>query len=802
MCRNIYSLFHSCSHSLRTNHYLLVFYFFLSISVSRERIGDWNCFTSTLNINDIVIIGENIYCATDGGILQFSLSEKSFRTYTKLHSLNTTNLSVIESGRDGIIWIGGNEQGFIQIFDPTKEMVIKEFPYEFSEISHVVSGDSIAYAVYRESQDWGIAEYRFENGTFNHRDLYPVWLLAEDGINDIEIMDETVFVGTQSGLFRGVAGENPNSWTSILEEIVGNVTDIEISGDSLLFILDTEVYTLNLHSQVIEGTGASNISLLESLSSDEVWAINNTHTMLMEVSGETIVVLPEKANCITSFRDSLIVIGMEGGLFILDLFHSDHEVFVPNTLPSSQISALTILNDGRLVAGSNKGLSILESWGWRNIIETSSDTVIIHETFAEAYFAADTVPVDFGGGIIEYIADLEQGPDGKVYCAIRGTYPEPRRHGGGIVIIDVDNPEDFTLIDTTVLDYLSNEYIVVKDLEFDNSGNLWVADAYATTKFTPIHKMTPEGVWTSFSYDDSDYTFSLTPNTLAIDPWSRIWIGFFTGSENNVNGVQYPNGGLMMMAPDENEFFVKEINLSSVYTNKSIWSLEIVRDRLFALSPNGLTYFDLKINNDDPVLRQGPVGVNGTLFAYFPQVSFGGPDPGAKIKIDPQNNVWVVSPTQGVYVLLDNTMYWPDAEGIREHNTPLLSDQVSDIVFDNQQGLAYIATSSGINVLKIPFSDERNNFSRLKIFPSPFYIPSIKPLVIAGTIQFSSLLVTTITGKVIRSIKHVDMGIHGDQITWDGKDREGQLVGSGVYLLSVYSQDGSNAVEKITVIRK
>ena len=46
------------------------------------------------------------------------------------------------------------------------------------------------------------------------------------------------------------------------------------------------------------------------------------------------------------------------------------------------------------------------------------------------------------------------------------------------------------------------------------------------------------------------------------------------------------------------------------------------------------------------------------------------------------------------------------------------------------------------------------------------------------------------------------MGIHGDQITWDGKDREGQLVGSGVYLLSVYSQDGSNAVEKITVIRK
>jgi len=344
--------------------------------------------------------------------------------------------------------------------------------------------------------------------------------------------------------------------------------------------------------------------------------------------------------------------------------------------------------------------------------------------------------------------------------------------------------------------------MVVKDMEFDNFGNLWVADAYATTKFTPVHKMTAEGIWTSYSYDDSGYLFSLTPNTVSIDSWGRQWIGFFTGTENNVNGVQYPNGGLMMMVSDGNEIFVKKINLSSIYTNQSIWSLGIVRNRLFALSPNGLAYFDLQSNNNEPIKKQGPRGVNGTPFAYFPQVSFGGPDPGGKIKIDPQNNIWVASPSQGVYVLLDNTMYWPNAEGIRAVNTPLLSDQVSDIVFDAQRGLAYIATSSGINVLKIPFSDGRKTFSNLKVFPSPFYIPSVKPLVISGAVQSSSLLVTTITGTVIRSIKHSDMGIHGDQILWDGRNERGQLIGSGVYILSVYDQNGSNVVEKITVIRK
>jgi len=103
--------------------------------------------------------------------------------------------------------------------------------------------------------------------------------------------------------------------------------------------------------------------------------------------------------------------------------------------------------------------------------------------------------------------------------------------------------------------------------------------------------------------------------------------------------------------------------------------------------------------------------------------------------------------------------------------------------------------------LRIPFSENKNDYKSLKIYPSPFYIPSDRPLIISGVIQGSSILITTITGEVIRSKKHEDMGLHGNQITWNGRDSSGNLVGSGVYLLSIYSQDGLNAVEKITVIR-
>ena len=107
----------------------------------------------------------------------------------------------------------------------------------------------------------------------------------------------------------------------------------------------------------------------------------------------------------------------------------------------------------------------------------------------------------------------------------------------------------------------------------------------------------------------------------------------------------------------------------------------------------------------------------------------------------------------------------------------------------------------GINLLRIPFTREKESYSNIKIFPSPFYIPSKNPLVISGLKRSSSLLVTTITGRVIISKKHSDLGIHGDQILWDGKDKRGDYVASGVYLLSIYNNKGESTIEKITVIR-
>jgi ligand-binding sensor domain-containing protein len=491
--------------------------------------------------------------------------------------------------------------------------------------------------------------------------------------------------------------------------------------------------------------------------------------------------------CLTVMSDGQIIAGSEKGITLIDQDNHTLTREIPNAPLTNQISAVTVLNDGRLVAGSRYGLSIKEHWGWRNIAQ--SDEIILSPAYDETRFAVDYVPIFFGG----FVADIEQGPDGLLYCAIRGTYPEPRRHGGGIIIIDIDNPENFTLIDTAVLDYYADEYMVVKDLEFDASGILWVADTYATTRGNPISVMTTNKSWGSFNVTNSGNILSYTPNTIGFDSFDRIWIGSF---EDDLNTSPARNGGLVyldyegsVINPSSTVWGSVEINPG--YSNNTVWSLAVNdEDILYALTPIGLLQLTLQFSNADPVKKYG--------YVYFPNISHG---KGSKVHLDSRNNVWTTSPTQGVHVLTSGSTYWPDINGFKRDNSQLLSNEVADIAFNNDEGLAYIATSQGISVLRMPFAVQNDSYNKTRVFPSPYHLPSSSPLVIDGLMDESTCKIMTVTGRVIRTLLVSSAGVNGYQAYWDGKDSKGRWADTGVYLISIYRDSGESGFEKIAVIQ-
>ena len=764
------------------------------------RIGDWKALTCPLDVRDLIQLGDTTYCATGGGLLLYH--NLTFEVLTTVNELYGIDLLSISKDSHNNIWIGGKSpNGFVQIYDNEKNS-INVFDYGLTEITKFFIGDSIALACFVDGQDLGLIKWIYSEHQWSYRDIYRNFPFLIQSINGVEILNQHIFLGTDNGLLVGYLGENlkdPNNWELVSDDFSSPIDAMRSTKNGFAFISNQNIYSViddnnNFQFEYLEIQAPVEFSDFLIDEDDFIWGIHNKKVYNQRNNFDPIstskilydIALDSQGN---------IIIGSELGIIEINRNNYGIKSHIPNSPATGKFSAIKVLQDGRFVGASSKGLSIKDFDGWRNILEIKNENSnIINLNYDFNTFISDTIRFDFG----DAVSDIEEGPDGLIYCAIEGTFPvlnNPTRIGGGIIIIDIDNPENVTVVDTSILGYYTsgssnNPYMVVKDIEFDANGNLWVANTYVTNKNLPIHVRNENNEWKSYGSSETSVKISQSPISIIFDSWSRVWVSAFKAEEANM-GI-YPDGGIFMLDYDNSPTQPSSFSWRSIIYNTTVWSLGMgYNNRIYFLTPTGLNYYDIDAG-PDPIIREN-------LYSYFPNISFGG---GSEIKIDPLGNIWTISPTQGVHILLENTTYWPDINGLRASNSPLLSDQVYDLDFDYQRKLAYIATSKGVSVLRIPFGDSYKDYSNLKIFPSPFLIPLQNKMIVDGLMYNSSMKIMTLDGLVIRDINSSGVNVDGDQLVWDGKNNSGEYVASGVYLLAITNNSGKNTFSKITVIKK
>lgn len=780
---------------------IILYIIMSSILFAQSRIGDWEVETSAINIQELVNYNGVIIGATHGGLLKFE--ESIFSHITTINGLADISINTIQLDPHGNLWIGGAApNGFIQIMNPSTFESIDVFNYDLSSISDFNISETIGFAAYMDGPDVGLLKWIYSNDEWKYSDIYKNFPNQFMEITGIVLGDDAIYIGTDIGLWVGYLADNlkdPNNWILAFPELNNRITAITQSETHLSFSHDSHLYEFPFShpSALVENMSGENIDFV-----DLDYAPNNIlrgiteHRFYDLLSG---FVSPKNKRIFQSIvmdESNQIIIGTDAGFTYFDTHELKFHSFIPNSPVTNHFTAVKVLEDGRIVCGSKYGLSILEEGGWRNILEITVDNSEFVQSsphYDYSRFIADTVAVEFG----EYISDIEQGPDGRVYCAIRGVrdsiwWGGPKRYGGGIIHLDIDDLSTISIINSADLDYFDtsegNNYQVVMDLQFDKYENLWIANPYAVYKREPIHVLDTNGDWLHYSSDEANNHLSRSPGSLTFDNWGRLWVAAFQAEEANSNA---PNGGLFMLdyygyVTNPNSF-----EWTSIIDGGSVWSIAMGNmDRLFYLTPTGLNYYDL-VDSPSPVERENP-------YAFFPNISFGS---GSKLRVDYRGNIWALSPSNGIHVLLDNTSPWPDINGLRKENSFLTSDEVIDVDFDSKNGLAYIATSNGLNILRIPFKESYETYSQMKIYPSPFHLPADTPLIIDGLTDESSMMIMTLNGHIIRKIPSAGLAKDGYQLQWDGKDEKGQWVGSGVYLLSIYDYSGQSQMGKVTVIK-
>ena len=168
------------------------------------------------------------------------------------------------------------------------------------------------------------------------------------------------------------------------------------------------------------------------------------------------------------------------------------------------------------------------------------------------------------------------------------------------------------------------------------------------------------------------------------------------------------------------------------------------------------------------------------------------------IAVDPLNQKWVAT-TEGVI------LYSPDGTQALASYTvestagKLIDNNVKSIAIDPGTGTVYFGTTGGLASLSTPAVAPKAQFDKISVYPNPYFVPNGTQLTVDGLVANSSIKVLTIDGRLVREIK-----TPGGRIGfWDGRDEQGNVVASGVYIIAGFTQDGSQAGKgKVAVIRR
>ena len=171
------------------------------------------------------------------------------------------------------------------------------------------------------------------------------------------------------------------------------------------------------------------------------------------------------------------------------------------------------------------------------------------------------------------------------------------------------------------------------------------------------------------------------------------------------------------------------------------------------------------------------------------------------LDVDPAGRVWVAT-TSGAYLVVPAP---PPATGyvlartLDAATSPLPTDVVNRIAVRPGDGRVFLATERGLFSVGGDATAAVAASTELRASPSPFR-PADTPggVVVSGLASArSTVRVLTLAGERV-----YQADVAGGSFRWDGRDdRTGEVVSSGVYLVTAVDEVGASVVGKIAVIR-
>jgi ligand-binding sensor domain-containing protein len=740
--------------------------------------GKWRDHFSYNNCISVTSGNGKIYAASENGIFSFNPLTQEIEKINKVNRLSSIGIKTIAySPFENLLLVGYKDGNIDMVYSNRVVNIpfIKDKPMSgMKDINHFnfISNEKVLV-----STGFGIVEL---NPT--RSEISDTYYIGENGaerwVNQTHIHDGSIYAATAYGLFYA------NATASNLFHFAAWTQDQSLPS-----------YNNNIKSiTTFKGQLIINQSM-GSINADRLWAYNIS---LWEQVSHPLF----KINDIVSTNQNLYLSSIEGVLSFSNLSYTHIQVYPSSGVSNNGPNFIHITQQGEIAIGhTHKGLVYKNTNDWIEIIPIGP---INNHAFHVATNGTD-VHVAAGGrtdvwgnfGLPYTIHSFSQNSwttieDYTKLDAVRVWYNpyKPNEHyistwGWGLARYENNEPKEiFNPENSTLQNIIPGTYCRISGIAFDPAGNLWVSNA---TVERPISVKTPNGSWYSFPYQSQISASRLSD--LTISPSGHLWLVLAAG-----NGVFVLDPGTDPTSMGDDSYRKPTfMDPQGNALSNDVYCLSFDRDGyLWMGTADGL----LVSYNPDKVFSPNfsiqrvkiPDVVSG-LAVYLLEGEVV-----TSIAVDGGNRKWIGTLRSGL--ILQSADGTKQLRHFTAENSPLPSNNIQHIAINPASGEVFIATDKGLVSFRGDATEPSEAFGKVYAFPNPVRPSFSSDIIITGLIAKTNVKITDVSGNLV-----YETTSEGGQATWNGKNKQGNRVATGVYLFFCVDSTGEQtAVGKILFV--
>lgn len=736
---------------------IMIVFFLTTKILFAQAIGSWNIYSDLKNVNSIILDESFIWAASSGGVFSFNLIDSSYKIFSKANGLNSQNATSILFDNSKNVWVGFGE-GFINVinkkdFVETKIVDIYNTNRGKKQINDLfLSNDSVLV-----SFDFGLSI--INSKTFSLLDSYLKFgsFSSEIKVYNALKNKNTIYVLTEMGVAVQKTGATnlaaPESWDNYYF-----INHIPASTASKMVLFNNEIYLASSNGIVKFSNGNWQTLLFNSTKIKDLYFMNNdlyfiTNNELYKFTNNSAEKLYENYYLVFNkvlVTNNKVYLATDQG--IIELKNNSTNQIIPNGPGSNSFLNLVTSSNGELWVATGKDIS------GKGFYKFDGEKWFNYNTKT-----LSTLPTNA-------IYNIFAGKDSTIYLATWGF---------GAGAFKKNNLTIYNNSNSGMVGIPANDkFLVISDIKQDTKGNTWFVNPLSAVG-KPLSVLTSQNKWYHFSFTNPIISTNEFLDKMVIDQYETKW--FFSIQGNR--GIYYFNekGTFENLSDDTQGFIGKSDGLSS----------DIIS--CLSVDKRGSIWIGTNVGVNVILDPQKPKATLTTL------VGFAVRNQNVNcIAVDPINQKWIGT-NNGVFVLSSDG--YQLIKQYNSKNSPLPDDNITSIAFDSKSGKVFIGTDYGLASLKTEFIQPEESFNEINIYPSPFIVGSNEKniVTIEGLIANSSIKIIKINGELINEFESPG----GKIAFWDGRDKNGNLVSSGVYYIVAYDSEANNLkTSKIAVIRK